>query len=350
MPRTVPSPRPPTNTGTSTMSDQSTNQPFSKRVTFISEVHKSGWGQAREKLSVDEGQARHWWDWYQQEVCTPWVIREEPDGFHEIEAQNGEAADVNSLPLIVSDVREVQFANRVYALDRDGLYRFLLLTQSVRNLIVARDNALLPILRGLSGLQVHGYRDMEKPQDELKAMLPTCSFVGITCGTIASLSASVLTDLGFRTRSVGSMTLGEWNTYDNGHALFEVYCPRAEKWILADVDMGFVFRQGDTYLDAGQLWEALQQSQSFALVPLASSLVDPFFMSPTGFNYFLRFRWKWQNDDGKLAWYRRIFQAVGVSDGAKRVYVGRGERIREYVGEDAEVLPYAEWRARFYGE
>lgn len=326
------------------------NHPFSTRVTFVSEVHKSGWGQAREKLSVDEGQARQWWDWYQQEVCTPWVIHESPDGFRDIEAQDGEADDVNSLPLIVSDVPEVQFAGRVYALDRDGLYRFLTLTQSVRNLIVARGNDLLGILGGLSALQVHGYRDMQKPQDELKAMLPTCSFVGITCGTIASLSASILADLGFRTRSVGSMTLDDWNTYDNGHALFEVYCPRAEKWILADVDMGFLFRQDDTYLDAGQLWQALHQGHSFELIPLANSLVDPFFLSPTGFNYFLRFRWKWQDDVGKLAWYRRILQAVSLSDGTKRIFVGGRDRILEYVGEGAEVLPYVEWRARFYDD
>ena len=332
------------------MDTQDTNQPFSKRVTFVGEVHRSGWAQAREKLSVDERQARAWWHWYQQEVCTPWVIHEGPDGFEEVHPQDGEAEDVNSLPLIMTDVREVQFADRMYALERDGLYRFLTLTESVRNLIVARDNDLLAILRGLSALQVHGYRDMEKPLDELKAMLPTCSFVGITCGTIASLSASILTDLGFRTRSVGSMTLGEWNTYDNGHALFEVFCPRADKWILADVDMGFVFRQGETYLDAGQLWQALQGGQSFELVPLALTLVDPFFMSPSGFNYFLRFRWKWQDDDGKLAWYRRIFQAASLSDGAKRVFVGEKGRILEYAGEDAEVLPYAEWRERFYGD
>jgi len=332
------------------MDDQRSDDPFCRRVTFIGEVHKSGWGQAREKLSVDEGQARVWWDWYQQEVCTPWVIHETPDCFREIEPQSGEAADVNNLPLIVSDVPQVQFAGQVYPLERDGLYRFLTLTQSVRNLIVARDNNLLAILRGLSTLQVHGFRDMEKPLDELKAMLPTCSFVGITCGTISGLSASILTDLGFRTRSVGGLTLGDWNTYDNGHSLFEAYCPRAKKWILADVDMGFVFRQGDAYLDVGQLWLALQEGQSFDLVPLANSLVDPFFESPTGFNYFLRFRWKWQNDQGKLAWYRRILQAVSLSDGGNRVFLGGKDRIVEYVGEDAEVLPYAEWRVRFYGD
>ena len=324
--------------------------PFSKGVGLANEAQKSGWGEAARKLSIGRATARAWRAWYEKEVCTPLVLHEGPKGIRKIGRRKGHATDIARLPLVAGDMTAVEFAGKVYPLVQEGLYRFMILARSVRNLIVTRDNHLLPILQGLSALHIHGYRDQDKTQDELKALLPTCSFIGVTCGTIASLAASLLKDLGFKTRMVSGLALEDWNTYDNGHVLFEAFCPSAEKWILADVDMGFLFRRKSDHLDAGEVWECFHRRRAMELVPLANTLVDPFFVSPWGFNWFLPFRYEWQGGAEKLRWYRRIFQAVAIEEGGKRVYVGEREKIVSYLGEQAaEVLPYPEWRERLYG-
>lgn len=325
------------------------HRPFAQGVTFINEALKGDWDEAAKRASMDESEARAWGHWYEKEVCVPWVSHESTEGIEVIEGREGHATSIHDLPLVAKGIEEVEFGGAVYPLAKEGLYRFLVLTQSVRNLIVARENHWLPILQGLSALQVHGNREDGTPVEELKARLPTCAFLCITCGTIASLAASILDDLGFRTRLVGGLTMEDWNTYDNGHALFEVFSPHAEKWVLADVDMGFLFRHSDVYLDAGEMWECLNQRRALELVPLTNAIVDPFFAGAWGFNWFLRFRHKWQDEEGKLGWYKRILQAVHIQHDDKRIYVGDREKILAYVGEESvEVLPYPEWRQRLY--
>lgn len=329
------------------------SRPFSHGVSFVNRAQECGWDEAAAEIGLGPDEAREWRRWYEREVCTPWVLRETIGGVEEVAAIPGAAPDVADLPLVVSSVDAVSFHDRVYPLAHDGLYRFITMTRDVRNLIVARDDPLLPVLRALAGLQIHGYDDNRKSTEELERMLPTCSFVCITCGTIASVAARVLTGLGFRTRSVRALTTdtATWNTYDNGHALFEVFWPRQGRWILADVDMGFLFKNATGYLDTGEVWRCLKEDERIELEPLANTLVDPMFVSPAGFNWFLKFRWKWQDEQGKMAWYRRILQAVGITKGDGCLYLGTPDRVNAYTGADpSQVLPYAQWRREIYGE
>lgn len=335
------------------MTPQDCSSSVSLGVAFVNDVQKLGWEKALTKHSLDDTEGRRWWEWYQREVCTPWVIRECAEGIEEIPATGGSAVPVADLPLIVADVDAVEFAGHVYGLTGEGLHRFTEMTQSVRNLIVTRGGQWLPVLRGLSALQVHGNRQDGTSIEELKAQLPTCSFLCITCGTIAGVAAGVLADRGFRTRLVGGLTMEaeQWNTYDNGHALFELFCPHRQKWVLADPDMGFLFRREGDYLDAGEVWQAFREGRDPELEPLAVKCMDPFFHAPSGFNWFLRFRAKWGDEAGKLAWYRRILQAVRVHEGDSGIYVGEEpDKIRTYCGEGTEVLPFDQWRARLYEE
>ena len=329
------------------------DRPFAQGVGFVNKAQECGWDEAAAELGFGVDEAREWRRWYEEEVCTASVLHETLDGVEELTPVQSTGPEVTDLPLVVSSVDAVAFRGQVYALPYDGLYRFITMTREVRNLIVARDDPLLPVLRGLAGIQIHGYRDSKKSLDELERMLPTCSFVCITCGTIAGLAAQVLTGLGFRTRSVGALTMEAeaWNTYDNGHALFEVFWPRFGKWVLADVDMGFLFRAEGGYLDTGEVWRCLKKGERLELEPLASTLTDPMFINPAGFNWFLRFRWNWQDEKGKMAWYRRTLQAVGMGKEGRTLYLGEPDRIAAYTGADpSQVLPYAQWRRELYGE
>lgn len=326
-------------------------QPFSRGIAFVDAVSTSGWDAAVAAFSMSTAEARSWWEWYETEVCTRSVVHEAPDGMSELAGRPGTAVALGDLPLVAGEVSAVLFGARVYALAQSGLYRFIEMTRTVRNLIVARDGDVLAILQGLSALQVHGNRDNGTSEDELLRMLPTCSFLSITCGVFASLAARVLGERGFQTRLVNGLKNDEWNTYDNGHCLFEVFWPEVEKWVLADVDMGYLFRLDDTFLSAGDVWQRLQAGGDLELVPLAQKVADPFFPAPSGFNWFLRFRSQCRTEGQKLHWYRRILQNMSVGHGGKRIYVGNRDRIVRYLGAaPADVLPYAEWHERLYGQ
>ena len=323
---------------------------FSEGIQFVQDVHKSGWETARQKAGFDESEARRWWSWYERDVCLPWVVYEGEQGTEELKGADGaQDDDVDGLPLVTQPGRQACFADKTYRLERQGLYRFIVLTRSVRNVIVGAPHKPLGILRGLSALQIHGNRDDGKSVDELRTLLLTRAFLSITCGTIASVAVALLKDLGFRARLVASLTLEEWNTYDNGHCLCEVFFPEEDKWVLVDVDFGFVFRKDGILLSAYEFWDCLQRHEQAEFLPLSQKLGDPFFLSPSGFNYFLYLRHLWRDLEGKKAWYRRILQVIAVRDEGKYLYFGREEKIRSYwSGDDFEVLPLGEWRDRLY--
>jgi len=323
---------------------------FSEGIGFVNEVQRSGWEEAKGKFGMGEEEAKRWWEWYEREVCVPWVVYEGEGGLEEVVGSDeGEAEDLDKLPLVVRDLKEVRFGGKVYPLEGEGLYRFVVMTKSVRNLIVSRSDDPVPVLRALSSIQVHGNRDDGRDTEELKGLLLHRAFLCITCGTIASLTVSLLKDLGFRARFVSALTSEDWNTYDNGHGLCEVFLPGEGRWVLADVDMGFLFRGDGNLLSAYEFWERINEGREVEFVPLSEKFVDPFFSSPWGFNWFLRVRYMWRGSEGKKAWYRRIFQAVGIREGERTTFFGPEDKLRLYYGNEVEVVPRREWRERFYG-
>ncbi len=332
------------------MADTTPRLAVSKGIEFIHAAEVYGWTGAAERMGINAGESRYWQEWNRRNVCLPWVFRDSLEGIREIAGSDGCAPRLDELPLVVSEPRTVEFKGRAYPLDKDGLYRFVELTRSVRNLIVARQDGLLPVLQGLAGLQVHGNRDNHRTVPDLRDALPTCSYICITCGPMAALAAAVLHELGFATRPVNTLPAADWNTYDNGHVLFEVFGPRVGKWILADVDLGYLFKEGDTYLDAGEVWLCLREGRCPDLAPLAPGIVDPFFLSPTGFNWSLPLGWKLRDEDSRKAWYGRLMQVMAVRHEGKTFLVGDANRINAYYGTGTgEILPYAAWRRALYG-
>lgn len=222
--------------------------------------------------------------------------------------------DVKGLGLIVKGASQVRFEGKVYRVDREGLYRFMLLPQGVRNLIALRDGkSLIPLLRTLSALQVHGNRHDVAPDQvgKLREKLQSEPWVSISCGTVSYLFAAVLKDEGYKTRQVSASAPPErHNGYDDGHRLFEVFSPAAGKWILVDADMGLLFKDGGVFLDADEFGKRVKDNNKpeFFVLTQKAAVVDPFFPSPTGYNHALEFRWRWGTDGGKWRWYRRVFQ------------------------------------------
>ena len=331
---------------------------FAKRVSFVREAQENGVETAAEAVGLSEETAREVWEWYQTEVCYPTVHYQCGSHREVLQPTEADGPDLETLGLVVSGVSHVRFRGQAYSVEREGVYRFAVIPETVRCLIsLPEERPLIPLLRALACVQIHGNRYDGESVEQLKERLLREPWLSITCGTIAGLSVSILQEERFRARRVGALTLDEWNTYDNGHALLEVFDPEAGKWMLADVDMGLLFRKGETFLSAYEFWQAVARDEQPEFFVLSDKEIDPFFMSPGGFNYSLWMRWKMRDEGGTWDWYRHIFQVPCIiREGAEdeptqRVYFGPEEPLREYFGEDEAmvIMEEGEWVEELYG-
>jgi len=246
----------------------------------------------------------------------PMVLFQSGDVWEEVHGEEGTGGELTKLGLIGEGVSRVRFQEKTYSVEREGLYRFMLLPESLRNLVSLRDQrSLVPLLMALSALQVHGNRQDRETSEALKKSLLVQPWVCITCGTIARLASGILSAEGYKTRMVGSSTLEEPNFYNDGHAMFEVYWPEAGKWILVDADMGLLFKDGGVFLGAHEVGERVKQNRrpEFFYLAQKAAVLDPYFLGPDAYNYALEFRWLWGTPEGKWQWYRRVMQRVAIA-------------------------------------
>lgn len=98
----------------------------------------------------------------------------------------------------------------------------------------------LNLLRLLSACFVHGDRDRKKTLDQ-KLNLITSRALSLRCGSVSNLTQHLLDSVGIKSRVVAVLTLDNWNHYDNGHTMLEVYFENLKKWVVIDLDTKHYF-------------------------------------------------------------------------------------------------------------
>ena len=330
---------------------------FSSRMIFIERAIKEGREEAQKALHIDDEKAEQWWRWFKEENREVLVLLEREGEVTELEGEPGkEGEKLENLPLIVKGENRVVFEEKTYHLHEAGLYRFFVAPHKAQNLILLSPaGSPLSLLRYLSALQIHGNRHDGESLDKLKERLRNETWVSITCGTISSLAVKILREEGFQSRFVSTLTLDEWNTYNNGHSLLEALFPE-DGWVLVDIDFGFLFRESGKFLSTYEFWKSVQEDKKPEFFPLAEKALDPFYHDPffypssRGFNYSLYFRWKWRTMEEKWRWYRRVFQTVGIANEEGKIcFFGPERKIKEYY-EKHLILPEQEWYKKFYAD
>lgn len=333
------------------------NDFFEIRLGFISDVNEKGWEPAIKKYKNEFGItpdiAQKWWQWYEKEICVAEVCYETDSGFEIIKGSHGNAKDVNHLPLVVIGPQKVGFHGLTYFVEREGLYRFTTITRAVRNLIMIEDrNSVMPILKSLSKIQIHGNRDACYSLSEWKKLVLSRYWISLTCGDISALAGEILKDAGFDSRFVSALTTDSWNTYNNGHCLLEVFFPSLKNWVLVDIDMGYVFLYNDMLADAITFWRCVRHNRQPVFVCLSEKEIDPLWLESNGFSYSHMWRTMVRDIDSKWLWYRRIFQTFGFQDeDNKFVYLAEGKdarRVQQYRGHYSKVVSEKEFINRFY--
>jgi hypothetical protein len=248
-------------------------------------------------------------------MTRPLVLYQSGDIWEKVRDEDGTGEELTKLGLVSKGVSRVRFQGKTYSVEREGLYRFMLLPESVRNLISVRsDRSLVPLLMALSALHVHGNRHSSESIETLRRRLLVEPWVSIICGEIARLASQILSAEGYKTRMVGTSTLEEPNGYNDGHAMLEVYWPEAGKRILVDADVGLLFKAGGLFLGAEEVAKRVKEDRrpEFFVLAQKAAVMDPFFLRSDGYNYALEARWRLGTPEGKWQWYRRVMQSISI--------------------------------------
>ena len=280
------------------------------------------------------------------------------------------APRVDRLPLIVRQAQWVKFADRYFYLRRAGLYRFWDwgkvkcatadgLPQTLDNrthyscvILFRRD--IIELFRSLAAIHVHGkgHYGLSFPDQRAAAKR---GLLSLTCGCVSDFTCWLLTSLGWKTRRVGAMRVrGPYNTYNNGHQLFEFYWPQYRKWVLADIDMCQMFVKNGAYLNLGEVSLLIQTGQDFQLQPLTITGTHRVDSSRAVTGEFCGFE-MFQNAEGNPAlskqWLQQFLEIPIISDAGQGLYFcidpARRRRVSRY-SPDLIPLDKPEWFHRFY--
>jgi len=203
------------------------------------------------------------------------------------------ARKVEHLPVIIRRAQWVKFADRYYYLRKEGLYRFwdwgkvkytttakppeLVDERQHYTCVILYRRDILTLFGAIATIQYHGHRHNSLPFKRQLAQAKNGT-LSLTCGPVSQFVRTLLGRLGWETRQVSCIRLeGEWDTWNDGHVLFEFYWPQYRKWVLADVNAHKMFVKNGEYLNAGEVTELIRSGQDFDFAPLTApgiGLVD----------------------------------------------------------------------------
>lgn len=282
------------------------------------------------------------------------------DCFEEIKALPGvapvEVRDYRNLPLMLKEPAVVRVGDQAYPVAREGLYRFFDLGNfDMRQAFLYRGDVWL-LAGHLSRMHVHGWRGLDKlPMADMVERARTGGLT-ITCGTTGLFVSAQLREMGVQCRFACTLTFDEWNDYDNGHSLVEIFDPAEKRWLFYDSDLGCRLRYAGRYLDLGEACRLCREGKTpEADYPAGPCVLDPHAdsMLPDKPRFHsLLFASAFLVDAARDAWYRRVLQLPVIEKTFPSDNEAETARARAYNKGDyaKEQLSWADWRARFYGE
>ena len=238
-----------------------------------------------------------------------------------------------------------QFRGRAFSLEKEGLFRFLEVNEELQQRIVYQKDPHA-LLSGIAWIVSHGRPDGGKSAKEMARLAKTRKLL-MTCGSVSGWAVSVLRDHGFQARGVSSLTLENWNTYDNGHGMLEMYWEDPGKWVLYDVTANSYYTFQGKPLSLVEFAYAVMADREYEVVSIAADTT----LDVSGF----------RSRDGKAdytfhaerlfadsrGWYRRILEVPMIGgyffDEKNREKIEGYSKSFKYMDKDT-------FRKKFYGE
>lgn len=182
----------------------------------------------------------------------------------------------DELDLIITAPCTVEFNGKNYSLDKEGLYKFFDVDGEYMRKTYLYLGDIWYLAGSLSRFHVHGWRHCSYSFEQ-KCELAKKGMISMTCGPTASFIHRIFSELGITSRLVHSLTLDEWNSYDNGHSIMEIYDPSESSWIFYDSDIGCMLKHKGKSLNFGQVCEVyLKGILPEVIYPAGPCYMDPY--------------------------------------------------------------------------
>jgi|CXWL01.1.fsa_nt_gi hypothetical protein len=207
-----------------------------------------------------------------------------------------------------------KFYGKIYDLKKEGLYRFVYPEKENQQRIVYQNN-IDALLSSIAWIYSHGNSDDDKKYSEInKKILHSKIFA--TCGSISEWTQKILQENGIKSRIVSSLTLDQWNSYDNGHILIEVYRKKYNKWVVYDLDNNAYFSKNGIPLSLIEFSEqSLNLDYEINYISSNSNLdVANFIDNKTNYDYAFLIEARFVNKESSKQWYKRVMQVPLIGD------------------------------------
>jgi len=232
----------------------------------------------------------------------------------------GEESDegVGSLPKkLIIDPGFYFFDGKRYDCHAPGLYRFIKPQKlnEQRIVIFSQDGFRTTLL--LSQLLIRGTKDDYRTVEGMEKEACTRLLVN-TCGPASHFVQRSLKEAGFRSRVVYSYTREKLNSYNNGHAMVEVFNEEKKRYQLIDVDRKLYFQNPRLgILNLFELCQSFHTGEKIALKRFSGrGLLDwaGFLDLQSKFNYqFIEYLFSF-NEETLLHLYHRIAAIPAINE------------------------------------
>lgn len=265
---------------------------------------------------------------------------------------NGE----HSAPLpkgIVMQPGRYHFCGGCYDCLTPAVYRFISPQHlNQQHVVLDIKNPVLSAIL-LSFLSVRGNNDGRKLNKELEQIAAN-RFLSLTCGQNCLFCQMILQRYGINSRIVYSHTYDEQNTYNNGHALLEVYSPQYKKYVLIDIDKKCTFIQNMNLLSLYEYGRALYYNHAVDIdFHSAVTMIDlsSFVEKSTNFNYcFIEYSF-YSSEPALRECLSRICQVPMMSENGTTFACAWDQEIEKKLSKINpawEILDESDFQKRFY--
>lgn len=235
-----------------------------------------------------------------------------------------------------------QIYGQNYDLSKQGLYRFLNPTKENEQRIVYQDD-LPALMSAIAWITSHGLADKNKTSQELLEKAKTDK-LSINCGAVALF---VLENLKVKARIVTTLTLAEWNSYDTGHTMVEVF--DKGRWQVYDLDNNVRFLKEGQPLNFLE-FVSVVQTDDYQIEKIADDADYSVEGSEkAGYDYSFYFEAIFSSEATLRKWYQRVIQVPLIGEYPTYYFFDEVNRLRiESYASNYKFMPRDEFMEKFY--
>ncbi len=197
------------------------------------------------------------------------------------------------------------------------------------------------LLKYIASRHIHAYEDDKLSYEEAKKAIKHRK-LRMTCGYISQFTERYLQENNIPCRFILFLTLDEWNDYNNGHSMVEVY--QHDRWELWDIDQKRYFVFENERVDAKTF--GMIHYMPYKIVRFCKDPVLPKEDENGWFGILT------STDQGRREWYARVCQIPMIRENGIFYFTSDEQdrkRIESYpFSGPFKYLTYEEFHERFY--